>query len=69
MNKQDIKKAIDELKKLPKRKFSQSYDIIINLKNFEVKKNPLEYTMKDLGLRQFQEQAFQTAYAFALNSN
>ena len=34
-----------------------------------VKKNPLEYTMKDLGLRQFQEQAFQAAYAYALNSN
>lgn len=34
-----------------------------------LKKNPLEFTMKDLGLRQFQEQAFQTAYAFALNSN
>lgn len=33
-----------------------------------VKKNPLEYTMKDLELRQFQEQAFHTAYAFALNS-
>lgn len=33
-----------------------------------VKKNPLEYTMKDLGLRQFQEQAFQAAYAFSLNS-
>ena len=33
-----------------------------------IKKNPLEYTMKDLGLRQFQEHAFQTAYAFALNS-
>lgn len=34
-----------------------------------VKKNPLEFTMKDLGLRQFQEQAFQAAYAYALNSN
>lgn len=34
-----------------------------------IKKNPLEFTMKDLGLRQFQEQAFQAAYAYALNSN
>ena len=34
-----------------------------------VKKNPLEFTMKDLDLRQFQEQAFQAGYAFALNSN
>lgn len=32
-----------------------------------VKKNPMEYTMKDLELRQFQENAFFTAYAFALN--
>ena len=43
MNKQDIKKAIDELNKLPKRKFSQSYDLIINLKNFEVKKTPIDF--------------------------
>lgn len=34
-----------------------------------VKKNPLEFTMKDLDLRQFQEQAFLAAYAYALNSN
>jgi hypothetical protein len=31
-----------------------------------LKKNPMEYTMKDLELRQFQEQAFNTAYSFAL---
>lgn len=34
-----------------------------------VKKNPLEFTMKDLDLRQFQEQAFLAAYAYALNTN
>ena len=32
MDKEQVKKAIEELKKLPKRKFSQSYDLIINLK-------------------------------------
>lgn len=32
-----------------------------------LKKNPLEYTMKDIGLRQFQQQAFDAAYSFALN--
>ncbi len=31
-----------------------------------LKRNPLEYTMKDLELRQFQENAFHTAYSFAL---
>jgi len=31
-----------------------------------LKKNPLEYQMKDLELRQFQEGAFNTAYCFAL---
>lgn len=34
-----------------------------------MKKYPLEYTMKDLDLRQFQEQAFNAGYAFALNRN
>lgn len=33
-----------------------------------LKKNPLEYTMKDLDLKQFQESAFQSAYTYALNS-
>jgi hypothetical protein len=33
-----------------------------------LKSNPLEYTMKDLELRQFQESAFNTAYTFALQS-
>ena len=31
-----------------------------------MKKNPMEYTMKDLELRQFQEHAFNSAYCFAL---
>ena len=31
-----------------------------------LKKNPLEYQMKDLELRQFQESAFNTAYCYAL---
>lgn len=34
-----------------------------------LKRNPLEYTMKDLDLKQFQENAFNSAYAFALNMN
>jgi len=33
-----------------------------------LKKNPLEYTMKDLELRQFQEHAFNAAYCFALRN-
>ncbi|MBT4935589.1 hypothetical protein HOL21_02690 [Candidatus Woesearchaeota archaeon] len=43
MDKEQIQKALNELKQLPKKKFSQSYDLIINLKNFEVKKNPLDF--------------------------
>lgn len=43
MDKQQIKKALEELKKQPKRKFTQSYDLIVNLKNFEVKKTPVDF--------------------------
>jgi large subunit ribosomal protein L1 len=43
MDKHQIKKALEELKKQPKRKFSQSYDLIVNLKNFEVKKSPVDF--------------------------
>lgn len=32
-----------------------------------LKKNPMEYTMKDLELRQFQQQAFNSAYCYSLN--
>lgn len=34
-----------------------------------LKHNPMEYSMKDLELRQFQEQAFLTAYTYALSLN
>jgi hypothetical protein len=34
-----------------------------------MKKYPLEYTMKDLELRQFQEHAFNTAYCYALSNS
>lgn len=34
-----------------------------------LKDNPLGYSMKDLELRQFQEQAFNAAYTFALRQN
>ncbi len=38
MNKEDFKKAIETLKKnSPKRKFIQSYDLIINLKDIDLK--------------------------------
>ncbi len=42
MNKEQVKKAIEELKKQPKRKFTQSYDLIINLKNLVTKQNPVD---------------------------
>jgi len=43
MDKEQIKKALEEVKKQPKRKFTQSYDLVINLKNFVVKQNPLDF--------------------------
>ena len=42
MDKEQVQKAIDELKKTQERKFSQSYDLIINLKNLVVKTNPVD---------------------------
>ncbi len=38
MEKQNVLKAIEELRKNKERKFKQSVDLIINLKNFDIKK-------------------------------
>lgn len=38
MNKESVLKALEELRKEEKRKFSQTVDLIINLRNFDVKK-------------------------------
>jgi len=43
LDKEQIKNALEELNKLPKRKFPQSYDLIINLKNIDLKTNPLDF--------------------------
>ncbi len=43
MDKQKVQNALDELKKEPKRKFTQSYDLVINLKNIEIKQNPVDF--------------------------
>lgn len=43
MEKQDIQKALEELKQLPKRNFTQTYDLIINLKNIIVKTTPVDF--------------------------
>tara|TARA_Y100000310_G_C20509068_1_gene727910 strand:- start:228 stop:866 length:639 start_codon:yes stop_codon:yes gene_type:complete len=45
MNKEEVKKALEELKKQPKRKFTQSYDLILNLKNINVKSNPVDFNV------------------------
>ncbi|MFH1451666.1 MAG: hypothetical protein ABIF88_00655 [archaeon] len=37
----EIKKALDELRKEKKRKFVQTVDLIVNLKNFDVRKEAL----------------------------
>jgi large subunit ribosomal protein L1 len=43
MDKERVQKALEELKKHPKRKFSQSFDLIINLKNLVIKSNPIDF--------------------------
>ena len=45
MNKEQVQKAIKEVKENSKRNFTQSYDLIINLKNFDVKTNPLDFSV------------------------
>ena len=45
MNKEQIQKTLEELKKHSKRKFTQSYDLIINLKNLNVKSNPVDFSV------------------------
>lgn len=43
MNKEDIVKQIQELKSHSKRKFTQSYDLVINLKNIVTKSSPVDF--------------------------
>ena len=43
MDKAQVQKALEELKKEPKRKFVQSYDLIINLKNLVLKTTPIDF--------------------------
>jgi large subunit ribosomal protein L1 len=43
MDKAQVQKAVEELKKYPKRNFSQSYDLIFNLKNLVIKQTPLDF--------------------------
>lgn len=42
MNKEQVKKALGELKGNPSRKFKQSYDLIVNLKNIIIKQDPVD---------------------------
>ncbi len=43
MDKEQVKKALDELKSQPKKKFTQSYDLIINLKNLDMKQTNIDF--------------------------
>ena len=45
MEKNDLKKALEELKKNPQRKFVQSYDLIINLKAVDLKQTPIDFAV------------------------
>src|SRR3989338_1298019 len=41
MSKESVIKALEELRKNEKRKFSQTADLIINLKSFDIKKDSI----------------------------
>ena len=43
MNKEQVHKALEEIKKQPQKKFVQSYDLVINLKDHDVKTAPLDF--------------------------
>lgn len=43
MNKEQIHQALEEVQKQPQKKFVQSYDLIINLKDYDVKQSPLDF--------------------------
>ena len=43
MEKEDVQKALDLLKQQPKKKFVQSYDLIINLKSIDLKQHPVDF--------------------------
>ena len=46
VNKESILKALQELRKEEKRKFSQTTDLIINLKNFDIKRDNLNLVIE-----------------------
>lgn len=43
MNKEQVHQALEELQKQPQKKFVQSYELIINLKDYDVKTAPLDF--------------------------
>src|SRR3989338_5910278 len=43
MDKPDIQKALAQLKEQPKRSFVQSYDLVLNLRNLDIKVNPIDF--------------------------
>ena len=43
MDKEHIQLALQEIKKETARKFVQSYDLVINLKNLEIKQTPIDF--------------------------
>jgi large subunit ribosomal protein L1 len=42
MDHPEIQNALEEIKQQPKKKFLQSYDLIINLKSIDIKTNPID---------------------------
>lgn len=45
MEKEQIQQALQAISAQPKRKFSQSYDLIITLKNLDLKMHPLDFSL------------------------
>ena len=43
MDKEQVRKALQEIRKQPQKKFVQSYDLVINLKDHDVKTAPLDF--------------------------
>src|SRR3989338_2687932 len=43
MDNKQVQKTLDEIKKQPKRKFTQAYDLVINLKNIVIKTTPVDF--------------------------
>ena len=62
INKEEVIRALGELRKLEKKKFSQTVDLIINLKNFDIKRESVNIVVTfPFKFREIKAAAFLTA--------